>query len=225
MSSARDMTNITQNVLDQLIAMLTRGAIKAGERLPANSDLVAMLRISETELQNSLSIFEVLGMIEFKDDAYFLVRELNPATLNSLLFGLLLERGTRREMYELRLVFELGALELAIAKATPEDLQDLADHLRKYEARMIEGDLESLPRLDELFHLKILEMSKNPSFIKIGKTVAKIYSLPLEKALRSMGASQILQNHRALYEAIAAKDFEQARDLQKKSFLKTMEYF
>ncbi|HEY8464288.1 MAG TPA: FCD domain-containing protein [Bacillota bacterium] len=225
MVSVKEVNRVTRSVLDQIITMLLRGTLKAGDRLPPVPDFAALLRVSESELQSALMVLEVLGMVEATEAGYALVQSMAEHSLNSLLFGLVLEKGSRQDLYELRLVFDLGALELAIAKATPEDLQDLADHLRKYEARMVEGDLQSLPRLDELFHLRILEMSKNPSFIKIGRIVMKLFSLPLEKALAAMGPEQILQNHQALYQAIVTKDYQKARQLVTKSFTKTMEHF
>jgi GntR family transcriptional repressor for pyruvate dehydrogenase complex len=225
MVSVKEMNRVTRSVMDQIIAMLMRGTLKAGEQLPPLADLAALLRVSESELQNALIVLEVLGMVETSEKGYVLVSHTTTAPLNSLLFGLVLEKGSRQELYELRLIFDLGAIELAIAKATPADLQDLEDYLRKYEARMVEGDLQSLPRLDELFHLRILEMSKNPSLIKIGRTVMQLFSLPLEKAVVSIGPEQILQSHRVLYRAIAAKDYQAAREQVTKSFLKTMENF
>jgi GntR family transcriptional repressor for pyruvate dehydrogenase complex len=225
MVSVKEMNQVARSVMDQIIAMLIRGTLKAGEQLPPLADLAALLRVSESELQNALVVLEVLGMVETSEEGYALVARATAAPLNSLLFGLVLEKGSRQELYELRLIFDLGAIELAIAKATPADLQDLEDHLRKYEARMVEGDLQSLPRLDELFHLRILEMSKNPSLIKIGRTVMQLFSLPLEKAVVSIGPEQILQSHRVLYHAIASKDYQAAREQVTKSFLKTMENF
>jgi GntR family transcriptional repressor for pyruvate dehydrogenase complex len=225
MISISEMRQVTRSVMDQIIAMVMRGVLKAGDKLPPLPDLAALFRVSEGELQNALVVLEVLGMVEAGTDGYALVRNATETPLNSLLFGLVLEKGSRQELYELRLIFDLGALELAIAKATSDDIQDLADHLRKYEARMIEGDLQSLARLDELFHLRILEMSQNPSFIKIGKTVMQLFALPLEKAVQSIGPEQILSNHRKLYNAIVAKDYSSARELMTRSFRKTMENF
>lgn len=225
MASVKEMNQVARSVVDQIITMLMRGTLKAGDKLPPLSDLAALLRVSEGELQNVLIVLEVLGMVEAGAGGYTLVKSMAETSLNSLLFGLVLERGSQQELYELRLMLDLGALELAIAKATQEDLQDLADHLRKYEARMVEGDLESLPRLDALFHLRILEMSKNPSFIKVGGVVMRLFATTLEKAVLEIGPEQILHNHRALYEAIVARDTHLARELLTKAYAKSREYF
>lgn len=225
MATVKEMNQVARSVVDQIITMLMRGTLKAGDKLPPTSEFAALLRVSESELQNALIVLEVLGMVEAAAGGYALVKSVAETSLNSLLFGLVLERGSQQELYELRVLFDLGALELAIAKATPDDLQDLADHLRKYEARMVEGDLESLPRLDELFHLRIMEMSKNPSIIKVGGIVMRLFSTTLEKAVTEIGPQQILRNHRALYEAIVDRDPHKARELLTKAYAKTREYF
>lgn len=215
----------TRILLDQIILMLMRGTIKAGDKLPSISELMSLTKLTEEQLASGTRTLMALGFVESRNGVYTVVSNLPESALNPLLFGLVLEKATREELYELRLVLDLGALELAIAKITDDDLQELENQLRKYQARMVEGDLESLPRLDEQFHLRILEMSKNASLIKIGKTVMKLFSLPLEKASREIGPEQILQNHRSLYEAIAAKDLSKARNQVRQAFLKTMEYF
>ena len=215
----------TRILLDQIILMLMRGNLKAGDQLPNTTELKNLTKLSEEQLASATKALIALGFVEYRNGANAVVQTLPETALNPLLFGLVLEKASREELYELRLVLDLGALELVISKVTVDDLQELENQLRKYQARMVEGDLESLPRLDEQFHLRILEMSKNASLIKIGKTVMKLFSLPLEKASREIGPEQILQNHRLLYEAIAAKDLSKARNLLRQAFLKTMEYF
>jgi DNA-binding FadR family transcriptional regulator len=96
MSSISEMRQVTRSVMNQIIAMVMRGALKAGDKLPSLPDLATLFRVSESELQNALVVLEVLGMVEAGADGYALVRNTAETPLNSLLFGLVLEKGSRQ---------------------------------------------------------------------------------------------------------------------------------
>lgn len=223
---AKKLVTVAQATLGRLIGMLMRGELKPGGKLPPEDDLAAMLDVSSGTLKDVLKVLAVLGVVEVhRGQGYVVATKSTEAMLNPLLIGLLLEHGSRQDLFELRVLMEVGALELAVLKATDDDLRALADNLRKYEGRMVEGDHESLAELDRLFHQQILDMSRNPLFIKLGSTISQLFTLPLSRALGAWGPEQILSNHRAVYEAVQSRDVEEARRLVTRAFERTKEFF
>lgn len=212
-------------ILNQFTGMLIRGELKPGGEMPAEAEMASRLGVTRTALKDAYKVLNILGVLERRSDGIRISDKVSEMMLNPLILGLIIEQGSKQDLFELRVVMEVGALELAVSKATDDDIQALADNLRKYEGRMVEGDAESLAQLDALFHQQILEMSKNPVFIRLGKSVAQLYALPLAKALNAWGPEQILQNHRAVYEAIVARDRDRARQLMTNAFQRTKEFF
>lgn len=223
---ARKLGTVCQASIGKLMGMLMRGELKPGGALPSEGELASQLDVTSGEVRDTLKVLAVLGVVEArKGQGYAVAARSTDAMLNPLLIGLLLEQGSRDDLFELRVLMEVGALELAVLKATDDDLQALADNLRKYEGRMAEGDLESLSELDRLFHQQILHMSKNPLFTRLGSTVSQLFALPLSRALSAWGPEQILSNHRAVYDAIVRRDIDDARGLVTRSFERTKEFF
>jgi DNA-binding GntR family transcriptional regulator len=107
---------------------------------------------------------------------------------------------------------EVDAIELAIKKASPEDLKRLGQELMRFQATIPSGDMQRLAELDFQFHLCLLGIANNPSFCKISRVVMQLFAAPMEEALRDIGPEQVYLNHYALYQAIIARDLLRAKD-------------
>ncbi|HEX7655015.1 MAG TPA: FCD domain-containing protein, partial [Verrucomicrobiae bacterium] len=75
-----------------------------------------------------------------------------------------------------------------------------------------------LAQLDLEFHLKLLRITQNSSFIRISQVLMQLFAYPIEKSLKKIGPQQVLANHRALYRAISERDLLKAKDHVIKAF-------
>ena len=66
-------------------------------------------------------------------------------------------------------------IEMAATNGTPQDCEKLKMYLNQQEERIDEEDDSVWIELDIGFHLMILDFTRNPFLIDIGKTVYELY--------------------------------------------------
>jgi GntR family transcriptional repressor for pyruvate dehydrogenase complex len=212
-------TTVVQKVIDRITDSLIKGELKPGDRLPPEPDLALQFGVSRASLREALKTLCGLGvLVARKRGGTFVAAAGSQLMLDPLIFNLIIENGSRDHLFELRVLLEVDAVELLIKKATPDDLLILAQDLEQFAALLSDGDLEALARLDYQFHLRLIQMAKNPYFNRISQVVMQLYADPIEKALRQMGPDQVLASHRELYQAIVAGDLLKAKDHILKAF-------
>jgi GntR family transcriptional repressor for pyruvate dehydrogenase complex len=206
-------TTVVQQIIDKITQSLVKGELKPGDRLPPEPELAIQLGVSRTSLREALKTLCGLGVLSArKRGGTFVATEVSQSMLNPLVFNLIIEKGSNDELFELRVLLEVDAIELAIEKATPEDFKLLAAELDEFEKKLPDGDLDLLADLDLRFHLRLLQISNNSPFIKISQLIMQLFEPPIRKALKMIGPSQVLKNHRVLYQAILERDLLKAKE-------------
>ncbi|NLY74975.1 MAG: FadR family transcriptional regulator [Firmicutes bacterium] len=204
---------VVQQIIDKITQSLIKGELKPGDRLPPEPELASQLGVSRTSLREALKTLSGLGVLNSrKRGGTFIATESSQSMINPLIFNLIIEKGSTDDLFELRVLLEVDAIELAIKKATDDDLKLLAAELEEFEKSIPSGDLRLLADLDFRFHLRVLQISNNSSFIKISKLIMQLFAYPIEEALKLIGPRQVLENHRALYQAIVDRDLLRAKE-------------
>jgi GntR family transcriptional repressor for pyruvate dehydrogenase complex len=219
-------STVVQQIIDKITQSLIRGELKPGDRLPPEPQLAVQLGVSRTSLREALKTLGGLGvLVARKRGGTFIATSGSLSMLDPLIFNLIIEKGSKDELFELRVLLEVDAIELAIKKATDGDFAVLAKELDKFEASIPEGNPERLAELDLEFHMRLLEFSKNESFTRIAKVIMQLFANPIEKAQRVIGPEQVLSNHRALYQAMVERDLLKAKDHVVRAFESSREFF
>lgn len=212
-------STVVQQIIDKITQSLIKGELKPGDRLPPEPELALQLGVSRTSLREALKTLGGLGvLVAKKRGGTFIATSGSKSMLDPLLFNLIIEKGSTDELFELRVLLEVDAIELVIRKASDQDLEQLAAELDRFERCIPDGDLDLLAQLDLEFHLKLLEITKNSSFIRISQVVMQLFAYPIEKSLKKIGPRQVLANHRALFRAITERDLLKAKDHVIKAF-------
>lgn len=218
-------STIVQQIIDKITQSLIKGELKPGDRLPPEPELAIQLGVSRTSLREALKTLGGLGvLVARKRGGTFIATSSSQSMLDPLIFSLIIEKGSKEELFELRVLLEVDAMELVIKKATESDLKAIAHEIDKYEASIPEGNLDMLAELDFQFHQRLLEFSKNPSFVRISRVVMQLFAHPMKNALLQVGPEQVLKSHRAIYQAIVERDLLRAKEHIVKSFESSKEF-
>jgi GntR family transcriptional repressor for pyruvate dehydrogenase complex len=218
-------TSVVQKVIDRITNSLIKGELKPGDRLPTEPELALQFGVSRASLREALKTLCALGvLVARKRGGTFVAASGSQLMLDPLIFNLIIENGSRDHLFELRVLLEVDAVELIIKKATEEDLMILAQDLAQFEALLPSGDLETLSQLDYQFHLRLMQLAKNPYFNRISQVVMQLFTGPINKALKQIGPTQVLTNHRELYQAIVDRDLLKAKDHIVKAFESFRQY-
>jgi len=197
-------------VLDKRIRS---GAFAPGERLPTEARLSEEFAVSRTVVREAIARLKADGLVESRQGAgAFVARRLGAGVFR-------MERGAAeaggiREIFELRLIIEVAAAERAALRHTPAQLEAIAAALARMDEAVARGEDGAVS--DDDFHCAIAAASGNPLISRFVAFVSQEFSASRAPTWSAEGvagglAGAAQDEHRAVFEAIAAGDAELAR--------------
>ncbi|MFC1798476.1 FadR/GntR family transcriptional regulator, partial [Thermodesulfobacteriota bacterium] len=126
-------------------------------------------------------------------------------SINSLIFQLILQKGQPRDILDLRIMFEPPYTLMAMERATPEDIEKIAETVYSFETAIKEKRQKA--DHDLAFHLAILQSTRNPFVILIGETIYQLFYTSLAKFLQT-NPHDALACHKEIFAAFYEKDSE-----------------
>ncbi len=194
----------TSAVAAQLRRSILEGEYAFEERLPAERSLAESFGVSRGTIRSVLDLLEQQNLVtrQVGSGTYVTHRDLtNQQEISSVTSPL--------EMVEVRIAIEPQMVRLAIANASSRDLEDLRDALRQCEE--CGGDPEKFARADTAFHMALASCSRNKLMFWLYERISEVrrhsqWRVMKAKLLTPERIDFYNSQHRALYEAIAARD-------------------
>lgn len=152
-------TTMADQVEARLREYIAEKAFKPGDPIPKETELAEALGVSRNVVREALSRLRMLGMIETKKRRGMVLAQ--PDILSGverMMLPQMLGTDTRKQIFELRLVLEVGQAALICARKTEEGLNKLEEIVRQ------EATVQSLPEkvaCEIAFHSALYEMAGN----------------------------------------------------------------
>jgi GntR family transcriptional regulator, transcriptional repressor for pyruvate dehydrogenase complex len=114
---------LSKSVSDDLLARITRGEYKAGDRLPSEQELMGAYGVGRNTVREAMQSLRTLGLVEIRPrlGAKVLDSGAQNAFASSAVSALLREE-TVKELYDVRLILEPAAAAKAAVNRTEDDL-------------------------------------------------------------------------------------------------------
>lgn len=210
---ARKPERSTEQVVSHVRALIDRGTLKPGDRLPAERDLALQVGVSRPTVRAGLRALAAMGVLRSKHGSGTYIQD-GPPMLGSepLSFLAALHGFTRDDMYEARRILEVGAAGVAAERARPEHLARLAEEVANLFASM--NDPQGFLVHDINFHRAVASASGNPIVAAVVEMIAALYyEQRRETAERATDRNlhDAAEMHRRIYQAIRAGDPDLAR--------------
>jgi GntR family transcriptional repressor for pyruvate dehydrogenase complex len=203
----------TEQVVSYVRALIDRGELRPGDRLPAERDLVAHIGVSRPTLRAGLRALAAMGVVQSRHGSGTYIADGPPALGSApLSFMAALHGFSRDEMYEARRILEVGAAGLAAERATFEQVATLAEEVANLFASVAEPGVFLLHDIN--FHRAVAAASGNPIVASLVEMVSALYyERRLETASRATERNMrdAAEMHRRIYQAIRAREPETAR--------------
>ena len=208
-------------VLNEIIELIDSGAFPPGSRLPAERDLAERFSVSRVSVREAAIALQAQGRIMIKSGSGSYVQD------GSNLLGRGMPKVGPFELTEARALFESEAAALAAPLMT----DDILDELEGYVAAMCDDDEvadTSHSEADERFHLTIAQTTNNSAIIytieslwRMRADAAKLQGI--YKAVCYSGAESREREHRAILDALRARDGDGARKAMRAHFTRMLE--
>ncbi len=198
----------------QLRDALVRGTLRPGDRLATEPEMASEFGVSRATVREAIKLLRAHGMLRTQRGArggHFVVSPQTDVLAESVgqTYGLWFDAGdiSVAEVDEARLVVERACVALAAARRTDEDLQQMRDILEA--AAQPSLKLAEFLELEVRVHREIARAGRN-RLLELPMTAIHIVRPRTNKLLRRHDRRRVLDQHTALYHAIAAGDPEQA---------------
>lgn len=203
---------------DQLLS----GELKAGDCLLPERELAAMLNVSRPVLREALRALSMIGAVEIRHGVGTIVKRPDASALGDV-FSFMLAHGSdiTSDIMEARKAIEHHAVRLACQRATEQDFANIAIALRQIIETIENPDAGGTA--DFKFHEAIVTASHSPTLVTIYASISQLMMRShlerREKIIQVEGIEEFLiDHHRLILEALAARDRVQADDLLHQHF-------
>ena len=220
---------LSQSVVRQIELLILRGVLRPGERLPSERELSERFGVSRPSLREAISELQETGLLTAKANSGIFVADVLGSAFSPALTRLFASHNEAVFDYvSFRRDMESLAAERATRFASDTDLEVVNQIFQKMEAIHKKRNPTEEARLDADFHLAIIEASHNVVMLHMMRSMYELlrggvfYNRQImfqQKTTRSM----ILDQHRAINDALQARDADAARTAveQHMGFVKT----
>jgi DNA-binding FadR family transcriptional regulator len=199
-----DNSSLVDKVEANLVELLQSRKLKVGDVIPKEVELVELLGVSRTVIREAITRLRTMGIIESKKKKGSVITSPDIVSIMSKSMNpYILDEDTLREIFELRLVLEIGMADLIFQKITPKDIDDLKE-IVKNEPSSSESHLFNIEH-EINFHGKLYEITGNKTLKSFQKMLLPIFDyvhnsgllkkdLPQRKFVSHKGLVDILEN-------------------------------
>ncbi|HHF98072.1 MAG TPA: GntR family transcriptional regulator [Candidatus Aerophobetes bacterium] len=201
--------NISDKVYKSLKKQIINEKLKPGERL-LDTELASEFGVSRTPVREALTRLSNEGLVEIIPRRGVYVKRLNEKDI--------------REIYQIRKVLEGLATKEATLFIDEKQLQRLSFLLEKAEQSLSSENWKACMEFDIELHGMIISNCQNDRLISIMHNLSTlVHAFRMRLARDKERARQALKEHKAILEAIKARDAEKAKKMMMEHIEKAKE--
>ncbi|GGK01280.1 GntR family transcriptional regulator [Pseudomonas matsuisoli] len=217
---------LSDTIVERIETMILEGTLRAGERLPAERVLSEQFGVSRPSLREAIQKLVARGLLLSRQGGgNYVARNVGSTFRDPLVELLERSANAQQDLLEFRHTLEGSCAYYAAIRATEFDQQRLQEAFAQVldcYSRAGEVTREEEGAADAAFHLAIAEASHNAVLLH---TIRGLFDLLKNHmvtnivgmyAQRSETRDILLQQHRDLYEAILARNAEEARNVSQR---------
>ena len=175
---------------------ILRGELKPGERL-MEIHLANRLGVSRTPIREAIRKLELEGLVIMIPRRGAEVAKITEKSLKDVL--------------EVRRALDALSVELACVRITRDAIEELREAMEECGEAMKTGDAAVIAKADVRFHDIIIAAAGNERLTSLINNLAEqMYRYRFEYIKDATNHDKIMEEHRAIYESIAAKNAQQA---------------
>jgi len=193
------------------IERLILNKLKPGDKLPSERELAEMLRVSRSSIRDAIRGLELMGLVEPRQGAGTIVRELSTESLvNPFANALMRRQEMVSELLDFRKMLEPPLAARAATHASPDEISEMEEILQRQEAKLSHD--ETCIDEDAEFHYNVALASGNSVVLKVLDILMDLLRDTRERSLQVRGRAQkSLAGHRRILAAIKRHDAEAAK--------------
>lgn len=205
-------------IVNQIKSLIDTNVFKPGDKMPAEIQMATEFNVSRNTVREAILVLEYMGYVSTKKGLGTFVSEINESSPLDKLTNLLayydenLNSDFLDSLYEMRLLLEPRAAELAAARVTQDDIDMLLECFE--EAKSSKNLDEEIFSITKKIHFAIFKATKNPMLECILNAIYYYVDNGSKLIFSIDGRAQTsLEEHMAICKAIINHDTQLANQL------------
>lgn len=183
---------LAEQIYDILYNAIITGSLKPGEEL-VEHQLATKLSVSRTPIREAFSRLRAEGLVEGNNYTKMVVKTLSVEEIE--------------EVFDLRTLMEIYAIEATIDRCTDQDIANLEDILQESAANIAVGDLIKVVEYNTLYHETLNRISGKKRVIQLLSTFRDISLRYRVFGIKTQEfAFELYQSHLRILECIKRRD-------------------
>ena len=208
---------LVQKIIDEIKNSLIKEELLPGDKLPSEEQLCEKFSVSRISIREAIKMLSALGVVNIKrGNGTYITKGVSPSIFNSLIFQLILQEKSSKELAELRTMLEIGVIEVVMDRRTSEDIRRIEETIQNFEKEHSREtpDIERLINCDLEFHLKVTESTHNSLIIGIAEAIFQLFVASFSKILyKKSSVEESIKIHKTILEGIKNRDIKKTRDI------------
>jgi GntR family transcriptional regulator, transcriptional repressor for pyruvate dehydrogenase complex len=183
-----DIRSLVDKVEVNLVEFIINNKLQIGDSLPKELELATALGVSRTVIREALLRLRMIGLIESRKHRGAVLT--NPDLLSLLEKSMIpraLDNGTLKEIFELRLVLEIGMADFIMQRVTTEQIAELREIVASEPDLSNEFKFEIEHEIK--FHGKLYDITGNETLRKFQKLLLPVFDYVHKSGLLKKGAT------------------------------------
>lgn len=204
--------SLVDKVESNLVQLLQQKKLKIGDSIPTELELSQKLGVSRTVIREALLRLRMMGLIESKKRKGAVIT--SPDLFGNMSKSLnphILAPETLREVFEIRLVLEIGMADLLYHRITREEIAELR-HIVENEPPGTQYHLFNVEH-EIAFHGKLYEITRNETLKKFQKMLLPVFDYVHNSGLlKKQPLLKTFVSHKELVDILENGDPEKFRN-------------
>lgn len=205
---------LSDEVFDRLERMITSGELKPGDEMPSERVLMERFGVGRPAIREAMQSLAGMGLVNISHGERAKVLKLTAQSIFrqvDLTAKIMLSQSndSLENLKSARIFFERGMAREAALRATPQDISDLQDIIRRQRQSL--GNADEFISADMQFHTRIAQISGNPIFAAVSEAMlAWLREYHTDMLIWTGKEKFTLVEHEEIVERLIAKDADGA---------------
>ncbi len=209
-------TSVVERVINQITKAIISGELKPGDQIPTELALAGSLQVARNSVREAIKVLSHFGVLEIRRaEGTFVSSAFNNKMLDPMLYGLILQRDSAKDILELREVFDIGILKVVIESRTEQSIVVIREAYGQLERALLGDGIapESILDRDLAFHSAINSCIHNKLITEIAGYIDRITIpsrvLTMKMILSENHQQEYLNLHLGIVQMIEKRETEQ----------------
>lgn len=212
MAGRFERKRLSDMVASEIRKMVEDAGFGPGDKIYSENELTRALEVSRTSVREAIRILEVQGLLTVQQGKGIFVRDSAEERTEALGRWIQNNSDDLFELFEIRVLIEPDCAARAARYADAEEIAEMRESLRRFEEHCANSAIQGAIAQDKLFHNMVARASRNRTLHVLMSTFTRSLNEGWITSLSLPGRQiKTISEHRAILDAIEAKDSDEAR--------------